>query len=254
MEFTERQEAAIKKLKKLFALKESSNEHEAALAAARAAELMAEHELDEATIRVTEGGEAEPLVNEGIMDGKNAKTGKRDIWKGYLVQAVAVGFGCRVWWNNAELTLFGRPSNIGAAKYLIMFLTLEIERLAQEKWAQQVPRPLAAAAVAWRNSFKVGASSEIRRRMELKRNATLATPTVPHDAKSARSQALVLVRKDQEELEAGYKKMAKVHNLRSTGGTSVKNLSAHAQGRAAASRINLEGGRGLNAPAKRIKE
>ena len=63
-------EKIIERIKKLLELSKSSNEHEAAIAASRAAELMMDHQISEAEIH-SSSVRAEPVVEEMIdKEGK----------------------------------------------------------------------------------------------------------------------------------------------------------------------------------------
>src|SRR5215471_21045969 len=94
----------IDKIKKLLALSESSNPHEAANAAARAAELMFEHKIQSADLEIAGGGKrpAEAVIETTLHGGK-----WREFWKGQLADSLARSMGCRVYWHGGHLQIIG---------------------------------------------------------------------------------------------------------------------------------------------------
>ncbi len=108
-------EKILAQRQKRFALASSPNEHEAALAASMAADLMAKHHLEEATVRAAAGKtEADVVVNEAIDDDA-----KKEGWLGALANGAAKGFGCRLYWHRGqrwELRMIGRSEAIRLIK------------------------------------------------------------------------------------------------------------------------------------------
>lgn len=278
------QDKIIDKIVKLLKLSEgkNANEHEAANAAARAAEMMSQHDLDEASIRVQikeQSGEAKPAepIEQGNVEGRSYK--RIETWRGILAGGIADGFGCHMWWSYGvdpdtkqrvvRIRLLGRKSHVQTVSYMFAYLEKELERLAQEAWQAEVPKPLAAAAVAWRNSFLLGASQVVANRLHEQRRQQFKPPTgtaivvrdgervfnaAPPNAQD-QSKALVLIRQDQAEVDVAYKDTKKKLGLRSGGSYSgPSRMDAYSQGKAAGHSVNLSTGRpGIGAAPKQIK-
>lgn len=78
--------AIISKIKKLLALGESSNEHEAKLAMLKAQELLAKHKISLKEI--------EDYQDINVIEGKTNITFTKAKWKGQLAKVIADNFGC----------------------------------------------------------------------------------------------------------------------------------------------------------------
>lgn len=223
----------VDKIQKLLRLAQSSNPHEAASAAARAQELMHEHKIAMADLEIA-GGE---VVREAVGTEPLETTGKvRVRWKGWVANAAAKSFGCRTFWRGATIQLVGRPGDVQAARYVYQFLILEIERLA----AEGCPSYLGAAQkVQWKNSFRTGACVIIEQRLgDQSRMQAAATS----------STALVLVKRDEAEVEAAMpQKLGK-----GTKNAQRLNWEAFHAGREAGASIQLSGGKQLGASKTRI--
>ena len=81
--------ALVEKVRKLLALSESPNEHEAALAAEKAQDLMLRHGIDMAQIATSQGA-----ATIGIDDAR--VQGKIDLWRRHLADSIAQSMGGRV--------------------------------------------------------------------------------------------------------------------------------------------------------------
>ena len=118
-------EKIIERVRKLLALSSSSNEHEAALAAAHAQRLLSEHNLAMSELEVQEegAGEVELLV---------AKTVAK--WLSSLFATVANAFDCFpiVTTNetNSRLRFIGVGEDPGVAACTLQYLIKELRRLA----------------------------------------------------------------------------------------------------------------------------
>jgi len=158
----------LDRVKKLLELSKSANEHEAAQAAARAAELMQAHEITEAMLEVTRQGEdSVERVSEQIVDRTCTDDDRKVAWRMHLVAGVARANDCRVYSYGGTYHLVGRDSAVAAATYVVQWLFHEVDRLADEAWLQE-GADLAAVGQrprAWKNAFRVGAAVEIRSRL-----------------------------------------------------------------------------------------
>lgn len=239
----------IDRIQKLLALSTSSNPHEAATAAAKAAQMMAEYELEEADLRV-ESGEAnsDPIDNtyfDGI-DGQRTST-----WRNAILQGVIKAFHCHGWYTYVILgeypnrkkenrfKVIGRRANVQTANYMYKYLVNEIKGLAEKAWLEFcVFSPLDAKGIHgkhWKNSFLLGASNEIYRRLI----EQVASEKVES---STDSKAMVLVRQDHKEVDLYFNQVKpKLHNAPQTH--SRINRDAHDQGKEAGSKVSLGGAR-----------
>jgi hypothetical protein len=118
-------ERVIEKVRKLLALSSSSNQHEAALAAAHAQRLLAEHNLSLSELEVREegAGEAELQVARSVPK-----------WLSALFACVANGFDCfpivTSTANCSRLRFIGVGEDPAVACCTLQFLIQELRRLA----------------------------------------------------------------------------------------------------------------------------
>lgn len=106
----------IDRIRKLLALTQSTNEHEAAAAGAKAAQLMREHEIGEAMLRISdETATAEPII-EGGIDGTEV-LGKQVAWKLFIAMGAAVAFGVQTWRHGGRIVGLGRTSAVQSWNY-----------------------------------------------------------------------------------------------------------------------------------------
>lgn len=124
-------EEVLAKVRKLFELSNSPNEHEAALAAAKARELLARYNLSIADLP------AEAAVNALAPTEASVKVGKavRNWVKGLLFH-VAEGFECqhiirRRKGCNATLSFIGTPADAQVAVYTFQFLFRQLDRFVE---------------------------------------------------------------------------------------------------------------------------
>jgi hypothetical protein len=261
MNTTPVQDKVIERVRKLLALAKSDNANEAAIAAARAAEMMETFGLSEAL--VTGAPTKDPIV-----EAVSIHTGGRVVhWKGTIAGAAAKAFGARAYyWNGGHIHLLGRQSAVQAATYTIHYLWREVDRLAGEALrritAVYDPR---WSARKFGNSFRLGAANEIARRLHEQRDAQkaarraelerLATEApVDGEAPAVRAQqALVRVEADAVEVEEAYKAFSRRHNFKPSSGGRVSSSWAYAEGREAGKRVALGGAKGaLGAAAPRL--
>jgi hypothetical protein len=232
----------VDRIQKLLALSTSSNPHEAATAAAKAAKMMADYELEEADLRVESGEANSDPIETTFFDGVEGR--RTSTWKGAILLGLVKAFGCHGWYdysiageypNRVKITKFkviGRKANVQTANYMYLYLVREITRLCNEAWLA-VPASLASVTHGkhWKNSFYIGASSEIYRRL---------VEQVQEAKKQAQTPGLVLVRKDQEEVDL-YFNTNKPRLSKMTMSAPRVNGDAQAQGKEAGSSINLGG-------------
>lgn len=266
-------EKVMSRVRKLLQLSRSTNEAEAALAAQRAAELMVEHNLSEASIRI-QGGDvqpAEPIAERHVVNPE-AYFRKRVAWKGSIASAVAHSFGCRMYWHGGMICYFGRQSAVQAATYTSQYLWNEVDRLADDAWekvahlAKKPNEPDEAGYIyeapnprTWRGSFRLGAASAIsgrlhERRAEAREARRAETAEAVAEApEPVNPQALALLRKDAEEVATEYEAYSKNFGKAAPIGR-ISSGGGYGAGREAGGRMHLGSGRaGLGAGMTRLK-
>jgi hypothetical protein len=250
--------AVIERIKKLLKLSTSSNEHEAALAAQRASELMRAHNIAEAQLRVEEpeARGPEPIVKDHTVNVKgNAKRAAK--WKGHLVSAAARLYNCHVWLSHGEHKLFGRESDVQAAHYTAQYLIAEVDRIAKAAWAASPEKALGAVSGrSWIPNFCLGAAVTVWHRCSEVGSERLAKARAAAAAAAAGPvTALVVVAKDELEVFDEYKSFSRRFRTVRSGGGRVTQAGAYDQGRAAGASVSLSNssGRGLGSGQGRLR-
>ncbi len=117
----------IERITKLLALATSPNEYEASAAAAKAQEILTEHNLRLEDIKTSHKSPDIPI--EQITIGSNSR---KIYWKGFIANAVANANFCKMWWMGGKMVVAGRSHNVAIALSLYDYLTKTVERLAAE--------------------------------------------------------------------------------------------------------------------------
>lgn len=144
----------LEKISKLLALANSPNEHEAALAAEKAAELLAQHNLSVADL----GQEKDEDITKGIID----RTGRYVTWKMWILAGIANANGCQAMRSTytGEMRLVGTGTNITVSKSLYEYLTAVVDNLAKQHRGK---------GRTFINAFRVGCATRLRQRLEQRR-------------------------------------------------------------------------------------
>ncbi len=229
----------IDRIAKLLALANNNNSvEEAALAASRAQALMLEHEIDQATVELSdEPPELEDVVMDSIKLGKTRVSWKADLWYG-----IAEGNGCQGVTGPggrgrlAKLYAFGRQSNVETCRYMYQWLVKEVDRLAKQALAER-DCPDMGANRRYANSFRAGAAQVIARRLEDARAATFRQAEA-----QGKGCALVLVKNDM----AVVKREAKDLQRKAWGGVATGSYSRGAVSSGAGYRDGKQAGGGVN--------
>lgn len=246
----------LDRVRKLLALSaNTTNEHEASLAAARAAALMARHEIHEAELRALD--EAAVVRTPEPIDNLRATgdRGKRVAWHLALAWGVSRRLHCHYYTRAGAIFFFGRLTAIQTASYLLAYLTGEVERLARQADLR---------GKAEHGAFKLGCAQRVAQRLiatprvvrESPRDlATDATDEVPFDeapeaGPAPSAGALVLIQRDREEVDAAWQAKVKGWGAGRRVGR-VSNHGAYARGKAAGDSANLGGGARAGLPAGR---
>lgn len=177
--------AVIDKVRKLLRLAGSPNEHEAALAAAKAQELIDQHQLQTALLSIDEStttsSDDEPITN--FADSPLDVSPAYARWRATLAVGIASHNGCRIWRQGGHLMIVGRPSDADAVRYLFGWLAGEVERLATENGAGK--------GRTWRNNFRLGVIDTILRKLREQHRQWLDSTR----AEATKANALVVVNK-----------------------------------------------------------
>lgn len=238
-------EKVIAKLKKLWALAESSNVNEAANAAQAAQRIMTEHQIDMAMLDTSGPVEAPIKVENDFLEPPKPHRARKSPWKGSIAAALSSANGCQCYWFGANLRIIGTKASAETVRYLYAYLTREVDRLAERN---------KGAGRAWLNSFRIGAAAEISATIKAGRKAAveearaearnLMAENPGHNGSGlARvEQAVDRMKREAEEV----KRFATEHlKLKSTKGARASNADGYYAGRAAGATVNLGSGPGL---------
>lgn len=256
----------VDRIRKLLALATSDNVNEAANAAARAQELMKEHQIEMADISVQTGKEMpREDVKEEVLEGTGSRS-KALKWRVQLAGTLARAFNGRIFFYSGtdKIVIIARPSDAQTVRYLLGYLGMEIERLCTKEWAAligeyksgeyqglQPPR-----ATAWKNSFRDGAVHAITAKLQQKdRPATAPRPAITAAAESSRAQALVLVRKADELAKVQVEAAMKKHfprGGRGSGFSAASSPDGYSTGKRVGSTISWSTNKAIGGGAKRI--
>lgn len=191
----------LERLSKLMEMSERGTEHEATIAAQRASELMAKHQLtmadvlshikDREVIITTETGR--------VDDEENAPPGKRrELWMEVLLVGVAHACGGKTFkYSHGKTYTFwmvGPPDSVAAARYLYMMLEKDIGRIARKEMKDR------GESNSFRRAYARGIAMRIGHRLKEQRTQTF---------EGASSTALAIVDKQKAAIEAAMPRMSK---------------------------------------------
>jgi hypothetical protein len=226
------------RIRDLLALSNSSNPHEAALAAGMARDLMERHGIEAATL--SEADES-PVQRRDIAN--DDVTGD---WYHLLVSAVAKSCFCESYKNGSGLrstaVIIGRTSDMEAAMMLTEWLRLQLRQMCAKA------RNVAGKTVNGRtfnNSFLRGAVGEISRRLTQKAaertqgNVALTGTSTALTVQQAQDSAgLALYQRKSEAAIAQFKAKAGIKVYNSHSRTHV-NGDAYSAGRQAGASVSM---------------
>lgn len=228
--------AAMRKAAALLRLAQSDNPHEAALAAARAQEIIDRYKLNIASATTDNAAaveSSEPVQNFDRDPLAQDATVQR--WKCYLAMGIAKGNQCMVYTCGTAICLIGRASDVATVRYFFTYLVGEIERLA-EKHCRGCGRTY------W-NNFRIGAAETVTQRLEESRAQTIENVKAEALANGGESalvvvnNSLALMKKKAHEVDLWAASNMKLRN-RSAGKTR-HHESARDAGRRAGRSIPL---------------
>ncbi|MBC7963702.1 MAG: DUF2786 domain-containing protein [Steroidobacteraceae bacterium] len=162
----------IEKIKKLLALSNSSNEHEAALAASHAQRLLAEHNLAMADIEMAQKPEKADRIETAA-----AKTLPK--WLRHLTAGVSSAFDCRAIHHpaNGKLTFIGVGADVQIAAYTFSYLDRSVRKLCSSYMKQHAADTVVGRQrELMRQSYYLGAVSTINRMLAAQKQETPVTP------------------------------------------------------------------------------
>ncbi len=236
----------IDRIRKLLELSKSSNEHEAAQAAARAADLMLQHQIDQAELE-PDVAKAEPITEE-VVDDKNKW---RVQWRLNLVSGLAKSLGGHCYFQGGRYSVIGSKSVIATVRYMYSYLVPEVERLADLAYKQEAEECRRSdvdppSARAWKGSFRVGCSLVIRQRLVEQREKTFKKARA-----EGKTQALAIVDKEKTAVQ---EYIAQTHGRFRTVGSNAgrRSTSGYEAGAAAGRDVNLGGGKAIGAGNRRL--
>jgi ElaB/YqjD/DUF883 family membrane-anchored ribosome-binding protein len=124
------------KVEKLLALSQSSNEHEAAAAAARVQDLLQKYNLEIADIEALRGEKVEHssihLVRVPFV-GMNGKAwNQRTTWEVNLATVIATNFFCRVVFSQRDVVFVGTEANLQTGTYVYAQLVARLWALSAQ--------------------------------------------------------------------------------------------------------------------------
>lgn len=132
----------LERIRKLLAVANDSrgNEHECASAAAMAAKLMAKHNLEMADVIAEELAKDDSIVGEFIDEPNYDK--KVPHWYNILGTCIGQTMDCvcRLQWSTSKgkykigFQLLGYREDVEVARWLFNYITIQINRLAEEAW------------------------------------------------------------------------------------------------------------------------
>jgi hypothetical protein len=213
----------IDKIKKLLALADSCNEHEAALAAAHAQRLLAAHNLAMADITSSNRPEKADRVETNVARSLPK-------WIRHLSAGVSSAFDCQAIHHPAtgKMTFIGIGADVQVAAYTFTYLDRTVRKLCAAYLKQHAGILIAGRQrELMRNSYYLGAVATISRQLQDQKRQT---PVSPGDLVPAKEG---LIRKAMNEMGA----IRQMHSRR-----SYINATAYNQGRTDGQQVSIHKG------------
>jgi len=220
----------LTRLAKLLELSNSGNENEAQLAAQRAAELMAKHQLTAADVASKSGGAVVFTTESGRIDAETGSDSSRvERWHIALASTIATAMGGRMWMygrgRDKSFMMIGPPDSVSASRYLYASLSKQVNRLARER-----ARELGETQNAWRRAYCLGMVIRVGERLEAGRKQAFDAAT---------SVALVWVDKQKAAVDDEFGKLA----LRTSRRGTLARPDASSFGYADGNKVDVGGDR-----------
>lgn len=233
---------AVAKAVKFLRLAQSDNVNEAALAAARAQEIIDRYKLVGIDAALDAGTPPEP--DEPIQEFSRApmEAEGSGIWRGRLAVEIARANQCKVYRSGAHggaYIIVGRPSDAEAVRYLYAVLVREVDRITDREGK--------GCGKTWRNNFRLGMVDTIGDRLRAQFEST--QQKLREEALGVGGGAIVKVDKaiarfkqKTAEVEAFYEGISK--GFRKRYSRSVYDGEAREAGRKAGHEVSLGGAKG----------
>jgi hypothetical protein len=222
----------IDKIKKLLALSNSCNEHEAALAAAHVQRLLAAHNLAMADITASEKPDKVDRVETDVARSLPK-------WIRHLSAAVSSAFDCQAIHHPAtgKMTFIGVGADVQVAAYTFTYLERTVRKLCTGYLKQHVGTTIIGQQrELLRQSYYLGAVSTITQQLQNQKKQTPVTPGALVPVKAG------LIRKAMEEIGP----IRTMHSRR-----SYINSTAYNQGQADGQQVSIH--KGLETAGSSIK-
>jgi hypothetical protein len=155
------------KIRKLLALSNSDNPHEAALAAERAQALILQFNVSQDELKDPADKIPDEPVEVEAMGGfaKDGKKTRIPHWQPCLALHLAKAFMCRIYYQPGyDIFMVGRRTNRDALRMTWIYLRNEIERMAEVTY-ERTPEAQFTEKVTWKRAFCEGATSTVFQRM-----------------------------------------------------------------------------------------
>lgn len=208
----------IRKVKKLLALANSCNEHEARIAAGKAQELLLRHNLDIQEVKSKDLNYEEKEVHEVTRMNKMTSLILQVLESSYFVttfwrRRLKEFEGTSRWTIVSKIHIYGTTTNVLVATYVFDFLNLAYPRL----WASY--RARINCPVSARNSYYLGLSQGIvsqlslnQKRVESERGLVLIEdPELTKKSNECRGIRSKAIERDDDAMEAGFEEGLKLN-------------------------------------------
>jgi Protein of unknown function (DUF2786) len=226
-------ERIIDRVRKLLELAGNNpNEHEALAAMEMASRLMAQHNIELATVEAEKKRADEPTVEERFPALGNARKWGRTVWG-----AVARLNFCQYFYHAGagdtdRNFLIGTKANITATKVMIDYLIATIERLSRETpTIPDTERRAFCLGAAMRVAQRLDELMEQRKKGEQKSTVTSTGNNLPALAS--------LYQQHKQKNEQAYQHLHPGHRITSGTASKTRNWGAFDRGRAAGDTISL---------------
>jgi hypothetical protein len=241
------QQEAIRKALGCLKLANSSNANEAALAAAKAQEIIDRYQLDISSAEYDSQEDArdkEPITDFGYSDPLESMKYNWACWI-RLTRCVAIANSCRTVMLHQErgsiIKIIGRPSDVSAARYLYGYFKAEVNRLLEE-YCKGHGRQ-------WAGQFALGVVDAISEKLSSQREATFQTMRKEQGnnplALVKLNTAIAKMEKRGQDVSAWMNSNLNLCRGRSVGGTAThEGMSARSQGRKAGESIRVSRAKG----------
>jgi hypothetical protein len=197
---------------------------------------MSKHAISEAMLDVS------PDRDEAIgLDTLHAVDGNLPTWKGQLGVILCEVNQCKCFRSGKTLSLIGRPSDADTVRYLFSYIAREIDRLAIQE-----ARIRGSVDKTWMNNFRLGATTEVSRRLQEAHAAAKAAMRREADASDTMGTGVALMRvnnalvkMDQHKNEIQNYADRKLRLRKGSRSNSTYNHGAREAGKRAGATIDL---------------